>query len=114
MPKAKPYSLHCFTFATGASAFRATDGRGASVNSSPLGVAVPQPAVPVIANILWQNTNGQAAIWEMNGTTIIGNEPVCANPGPSWLAKAKGRGFLSPHGPPTRGSKAHERLDICA
>ena len=62
--------------------------QGGERNSSPLGVAVPQPAVPVIANILWQNTNGQAAIWEMNGTTIIGNEPVCANPGPSWLAKA--------------------------
>ena len=88
-PKAKPYSLHCFTFATGASAFRATDGRGASVNSSPLGVAVPQPAVPVIANILWQNTNGQAAIWEVS-TSLIASAAVGANPGPSWKAIGTG------------------------
>ena len=24
------------------------------------------------SDILWQNTNGQAAIWEMNGTNVIG------------------------------------------
>ena len=36
------------------------------------------------ANILWQNTNGQAAIWEMNGTNVIGSGVVGPNPGPSW------------------------------
>ena len=38
------------------------------------------------SDILWQNTNGQAAIWEMNGTNVIGEAAVGANPGPSWLA----------------------------
>ena len=25
------------------------------------------------SDILWQNTSGQAAIWEMNGTNVIGD-----------------------------------------
>ena len=36
------------------------------------------------ANILWQNVDGQASIWEMNGTSVIGGGPVGPNPGPSW------------------------------
>ena len=36
------------------------------------------------SDILWQNANGQAAIWEMNGTNVIGSALVGANPGPSW------------------------------
>jgi hypothetical protein len=36
------------------------------------------------SDILWQNTGGQASIWEMNGTNVIGGGPVSANPGPSW------------------------------
>ena len=35
------------------------------------------------SDILWQNTNGQAAVWLMNGTTPISG-PVVGNPGPSW------------------------------
>jgi beta-glucanase (GH16 family) len=42
------------------------------------------------SDILWQNTNGQAAIWEMNGTNVIGNSMVGANPGPSWKAIGTG------------------------
>ena len=34
------------------------------------------------SDILWQNTSGQAAIWEMDGTNIIGSGAlVGANPG---------------------------------
>ena len=36
------------------------------------------------SDILWQNNNGQAAIWLMNGTTVTGAATVGANPGPSW------------------------------
>ena len=36
------------------------------------------------ANIVLQNTNGQAAIWEMSGTNIIGGAVVGPNPGPGW------------------------------
>ena len=38
------------------------------------------------SDILWQNANGQASIWEMNGSNVTGGGPVAANPGPSWLA----------------------------
>lgn len=36
------------------------------------------------ADILWQNDNGQAAIWTMNGLSQTGGTPVGGNPGPSW------------------------------
>jgi ELWxxDGT repeat protein len=36
------------------------------------------------SDILWQNADGQAAIWEMNGTNLIGSTVVGPNPGPSW------------------------------
>ena len=44
------------------------------------------------SDILWQNTNGQAAIWELNGTNQIagGSALVGPNPGPSWKAIGTG------------------------
>ena len=36
--------------------------------------------------------SGQVAIWEMNGTNIIGGGIVSANPGPSWHAIGTGGG----------------------
>ncbi len=39
----------------------------------------------VTSSILWQNTStGQASIWDMNGSTLVGGGAVSANPGPSW------------------------------
>jgi serralysin len=38
------------------------------------------------SDILFQNTSGQAAIWEMDGTNVIGGGLVGPNPGPSWRA----------------------------
>ena len=38
------------------------------------------------ADILLQNTGGQATIWEISGNTIAGGGPVSPNPGPSWHA----------------------------
>jgi hypothetical protein len=38
---------------------------------------------------LWRNTSGQAAIWEMNGTNVIGGGLAGANPGPSWRGEAE-------------------------
>ena len=40
------------------------------------------------SDILFQNTSGQASIWEMNGNTLIGGGPVSPNPGSSWRAVA--------------------------
>src|SRR4029079_15519240 len=36
------------------------------------------------SDILWQNDNGQAAVWLMNGATMIGGGTVGPNPGPAW------------------------------
>lgn len=42
------------------------------------------------SDILWQNANGQAAIWLMNGTTATTKGLVGANPGPSWRVIGSG------------------------
>jgi hypothetical protein len=42
------------------------------------------------SDILWQNTNGQVGIWEMNGTNVISAATVGPNPGPSWKAIGTG------------------------
>ena len=42
------------------------------------------------SDILWQNTNGQAAIWEMNGTNESAAAVISPNPGPSWKAVGTG------------------------
>ena len=51
-------------------------------------VATPAPAVS--ADILWQNANGQASIWDMSGNTLVGGGAVSPNPGPSWRAVGTG------------------------
>jgi len=45
-----------------------------------------------LSDILWQNANGQAAIWEMNGLSQIpgGSAEVGPNPGPGWTAIGTG------------------------
>jgi hypothetical protein len=35
------------------------------------------------SDFLWQNDSGEAAIWEMNGTSVIGGGSL-GNPGSSW------------------------------
>ena len=51
---------------------------------------INQSNCSIYADILWQNTGGQAAIWGMNGTSVIGGALVGANPGPSWQVKGSG------------------------
>jgi hypothetical protein len=41
------------------------------------------------SDILWQNSSGAVAIWELNGTSIIGGGSL-SNPGPSWHAMGSG------------------------
>jgi uncharacterized repeat protein (TIGR03803 family) len=60
------------------------------------GVTAISAAVPSDFNgdshsdILWQNANGQAAIWNMNGSALIGGGTVSPNPGPAWKAVGTG------------------------
>jgi hypothetical protein len=42
------------------------------------------------SDIFWQRTNGQAAIWEMNGTVVVGGGLAGNNSGPSWGPKSSG------------------------
>jgi hypothetical protein len=41
------------------------------------------------ADILWQNDDGEVAIWKMNGTAILQSGTV-ANPGPAWHVAGTG------------------------
>jgi hypothetical protein len=43
-----------------------------------------------LSDILWQNANGQAAVWDMNGATLTGGGAVTPNPGASWKAIGTG------------------------
>ena len=56
---------------------------------------VPQPNFngDLHSDILWQNSNGQASVWEMNGNTLIGGGLVSPNPGPAWKAVGTGDFF---------------------
>jgi hypothetical protein len=52
---------------------------------------VPVTPPPTGSNdILWQNANGQAAIWDLRGNTRVGGGPLSPNPGPSWRAVGTG------------------------
>src|SRR5438309_1877602 len=42
------------------------------------------------ADILWQNANGQAAVWEMDGLNLISGSNVGFNPGPAWQVHGTG------------------------
>jgi len=41
------------------------------------------------SELLWKNATGEADIWELNGTSIIGGGSL-GNPGPSWYAVGTG------------------------
>jgi hypothetical protein len=47
-------------------------------------ISLTSANLPAFANLLWQNANGQASVWEMTGNTLIGGGAVSPNPGPSW------------------------------
>ena len=42
------------------------------------------------SDILWQNDNGQAQIWLMNGSTVLDMGLAGSNPGNDWLVKGAG------------------------
>ena len=43
-----------------------------------------------LSDILWQNDDGSAAIWRMNGASVIGGGVLAINPGPAWHIKGAG------------------------
>ncbi len=75
-----------------------TGGSGVGTVFELSGAGVPLSKNPQTADfdaagrsdILWQNTNGQAAIWLMDGTKAITTASVGANPGTSWRVVGAG------------------------
>jgi hypothetical protein len=53
----------------------------------------PDPTAAPDLNILWQNADGQASVWEMTGNTRTGGGVVSPNPGPSWKVVGTGAFF---------------------
>jgi hypothetical protein len=78
----------------------ATTVDGAAVNPGTSWAAIGMGNFSGVADtspsdILWQNTDGQAAIWQMNGTNVGGNgattlNGTAVNPGTSWTAVGTG------------------------
>ena len=60
--------------------------------ADPSFLALATNSAEVHSDILWQNTNGQASIWEMNGASVTGGGPISANPGTTWHAIGTGGG----------------------
>jgi FG-GAP-like repeat len=60
------------------------------------GVTTVSAAVPsdfngdTLSDILWQNADGQASIWDMNANALTGGGGVSPNPGSSWKAIGTG------------------------
>jgi hypothetical protein len=82
------------TFTDGFSNSGTVEGR-LTTNSDGTIAWTPDPAANDFnddnhSDILWQNTNGQASIWDMNGNTLTGGGTVSPNPGPNWKAIGAG------------------------
>src|SRR3954447_20699718 len=58
-------------------------GRAGTSRAAAISTATASP-------ILWQNENGMAAIWQMDGLSKITDGVVGHNPGPSWHVEGSG------------------------
>ena len=61
-----------------------SSANGTPVVNSTTSVIDSDPALTITGDLLWQNTDGQASIWEMSGSTLVGGGAVSPNPGPNW------------------------------
>jgi uncharacterized repeat protein (TIGR03803 family) len=77
-------------FATTLTSGVANANSGVVLEITGSGFATTPSVTPIISNILWQNTSGQASIWNMDGNTLIGGGAVSPNPGPSFRAVGTG------------------------
>jgi hypothetical protein len=82
-------------FTSAASTLTSFDIEALSVIGFGISVASPSPppgfnAGGSSSDILWQNTDGQAALWQMDGTSVIVSAKVDPNPGPSWTLVGTG------------------------
>jgi hypothetical protein len=82
------------TFTDGFANSGTVEGR-LTTNSDGTITWTPDPAAndfngDALSDILWQNTDGQVSIWEMDGNARIGGGPAGVNPGPTWKAIGTG------------------------
>jgi uncharacterized repeat protein (TIGR03803 family) len=70
------------------------NNKGSAFEITGSGFATTPTVVPIISNLLWQNTTtGNASVWEMDATTRIGGGAVANSPGPAWTAVGTGAFF---------------------
>ena len=75
--------------------FTTTKAGGANSTGSVIeitnsGYATTPTITPIISEVFWQNTNGQAAIWQLDGTSKIAGAFVNPNPGTDWMEVGSG------------------------
>jgi ELWxxDGT repeat protein len=61
-----------------------------SLVSGPTDLTAATLGAVVNADILWQNTSGQASIWDIGGNSLVGGGPVSPSPGSSFRAVGTG------------------------
>ena len=63
-------------------------------SASSLSINFVNPAAPATTDdLLFQNTSGQAAVWDVTGNARTGGGTVSLNPGPAWRAVGTGAFF---------------------
>ena len=71
-----------------------SDGvNGSAPVTSQVLVSSPPPSPLSNLNIVFQNTSGQAAVWDVTGNARTGGGTVSLNPGPTWRAVGTGAFF---------------------
>ena len=66
------------------------NSKGTAFEITGSGFATTPNITPIISNILWQKTDGQAAFWQMDGTSVLDASFVGPVPGPGWSAIGTG------------------------
>jgi hypothetical protein len=85
---------------TGKPFYVADDHAGGSI------VSLRPSLTPVsLPDIFWQSANGQASIWEMDGSSLVGGGPVSPNPGPNWTEIGTGDFNHDGHSHPLRAGR---------
>jgi hypothetical protein len=71
-----------------------SSANGAPVVNSTTSVIDSDPAIAppptVTGSIVWQNTDGQAALWQLDGINVVASAKIAPNPGPAWQAIGTG------------------------
>jgi hypothetical protein len=72
--------------------YDATTGSDISASNPVVATTMDRGSAPpgTASDILFQNQDGQVAIWDMNGTEVVGGGAIGLDPGPGWQAIGAG------------------------